>query len=144
MVFYSEPHIVERMEAAKAKAAKVKSMVGVESDEDVENALRFIISRHYNIPFFDSYFDNLTIDQLAFESYLITDEKKEVAQKVEEHQKEEVSEIMDNFEEFLNTSEQEDAEFLKMAENFMETGNFVGEGETSHNMPPLEEKPEDE
>jgi len=57
------------MEKAKAKAKRIASGKVV-SEEDLEEVFRVSLSRRYNIPVKDPYFDDKTIDDLAYEVFL--------------------------------------------------------------------------
>jgi hypothetical protein len=69
MLNYNEPHLNERLEIAKAKAkAIIKNEIS--SIEELTILYRFLLSRRYNLPVFHSYFENRTIDELAFEVFM--------------------------------------------------------------------------
>ena len=64
-----EPYIEQRIEAAKQKA---KAIVDgkINDEEDLRLVFQFILCQKYNIPIFDSYFAERTLDELMFEVYL--------------------------------------------------------------------------
>jgi hypothetical protein len=64
-----EPYLEQRIEAAKQKA---KSIVDgkIEDEEDLRLVFQFVLCQKYNMPIFDSYFADRTLDELMFEVYL--------------------------------------------------------------------------
>ena len=70
-----EPFLNERIEASKKKAKQI-----IEGKIDDENDLRlvfqFVLCQKYNIPVFDPYFEERTLDELMFEVYLHNESAK--------------------------------------------------------------------
>lgn len=137
MIRYFEAHLEERIEAAKKAAEKIKHCDKIDTEEEAVAVLRYVLSKHYNIPYFSEYFKDLTIDQLFFEAELITPDKPvtiEEVSKVTKTHKKEVDEVIDDFDKWLKkdlnqgVTEQDIKEdpFHKMAMEFMQTGEFVG------------------
>jgi hypothetical protein len=72
---YLEPHLVARIEAAEQKARDL--IEGRGNDEDaLEGVLRWRLCLHYGQPFFWTYLDDKTIDDMIFELELIKLSKK--------------------------------------------------------------------
>ena len=132
---YSEPHLEERIMAAKERARRIKYNINITNLEDAEMILRFVLSRHYNIPLFDKYFDERTLDELFFEAELVLPEKvktpEDISDTIKENQ-DEVSKLTDEFEEWIDRSDAPldpaaaDDPFFKLAKQFMETDEFIG------------------
>ena len=132
---YSEPHLEERIIAAKERARRIKYNINITNLEDAEMILRFVLSRHYNIPLFDKYFDERTLDELFFEAELVLPEKvktpEDISDTIKENQ-DEVSKLTDEFEEWIDRSDAPldpaaaDDPFFKLAKQFMETDEFIG------------------
>jgi len=73
-----EPYLAERIEAAKKKAKQI--IDGKIDDEfDLRLVFQFVLCQKYNMPIFDPYFEERTLDELMFEVYL----HKEVAVKAD-------------------------------------------------------------
>ena len=133
---YIEQHLEERIKVAKAKAQRIKKAIDIYTVEDAELVLRFVLSRHYNMPLFDKYFDDRTLDELFFEAELVLPEKaasENISAAVEDN-KEEVTELINDFEEWIDKTDApldpaaQDDPFFDMAKKFMETGDFAGTG----------------
>lgn len=64
-----EPYLEQRIEAAKQKA---KAIVDgkISDEEDLRLVFQFVLCQKYNIPIFDLYFADRTLDELMFEVYL--------------------------------------------------------------------------
>jgi len=127
-IIYAENFVKERIDAAKEKAAKVRNAQKIETIEEAEMVLRYVISKHYNIPFFDKYFDDRSLDDLVFEVELIMPDRSSapetISEKIKEN-KEEISQLADEFEKMIDDTESVDDGFDDMAKQFMETGNFI-------------------
>lgn len=132
---YLEPHLEERIKAAKARAKRIKYNIDINSLEDAEMVLRFVLSRHYGMPLFDKYFDERTLDELFFEAELVLPEKAQTPEdlsNVVNDNKEEVSQLADEFEEWIDRSDAPldpaaaSDPFFQLAKQFMETDEFVG------------------
>lgn len=110
-----EPYLEQRIEAAKQKA---KSIVNgkVNDEEDLRLIFQFVLCQKYNIPIFDPYFTERTLDELMFEVYL----HKEVALKSDPEIMQEdaatfVREQANKDEYWEDLELQTDDEFLKQA-----------------------------
>lgn len=148
-VKYIENHIIERIDAAKKRAQDIKKAVNLDSLESAELFLRYLISRHYNIPFFDDYFSKRTIDELFFEAELIVVEtpksREEYVKRVAEENKTEIDTIADEMEKEFNDSSPLDEElendpFFKMAKKFAETGSFIDPNEVQEPEQEIEQQ----
>ena len=113
-----EPFLNERIEAAKQKA---KQLIDgkVENEEDLRLIYQFVLCQKYNIPIFDQYFEDRTLDEIMFEVYL----HKESAKKNDpDIQKEEAAETIraeggkdEYWEDLEEFDMQTDEEFLEQA-----------------------------
>lgn len=113
-----EPYLNERIEAAKTKAKQIIDGQ-VENEEDLRLIFQFALCQKYNIPVFDSYFEDRTLDEIMFEVYLHKEsarrndpeiQKEEAAQAIRsEGIKEEYWEDLEEFD------MQTDEEFLEQA-----------------------------
>ena len=147
MIRYYEHHLEQRIEAAKKLADKIRNATNIDTEEDAEQVLRYVLSRHYKIPYFSEYFDKLTLDQLFFEVELITMDKPqkqatpEDASKVVKDNKKEADAIIDEFDAWIKQdmnqetpeSDIKEDPFFKVAQEFMKTGNFVEEKQSKEN-----------
>jgi hypothetical protein len=118
-MIHLETFIQQRIELMQKKAQRIKDGL-VENDDDFINVLRFRLSQAYNIPFFDSYFSQRTLDDLIFELELL----KSVGDKTSE-----VSESLKAFAEsgedlFADLSPEND-QFMQNAHEFFQTGEFI-------------------
>lgn len=66
---YNEPHLLARLEKAKAKAKSLYEHKD-HTDSGMAIALRWIICRNTGTKLFDSYFEKLTFDELAIEAHM--------------------------------------------------------------------------
>lgn len=66
---FQEPFLQQRIEKAKKKAEKIISGQGT-TEDDIVMQFRFMLSQRYNIGLFDAYFEERTIDELAFEVFM--------------------------------------------------------------------------
>lgn len=64
-----EPYLEERIEAAKQKAKAIVEGK-INDEEDLRLVFQFVLCQKYNIPIFDPYFVDRTLDELMFEVYL--------------------------------------------------------------------------
>lgn len=110
-----EPFLSERIEAAKKKAKQIVDGK-IDDENDLRLVFQFVLCQKYNIPMFDTYFDERTLDELMFEVYL----HNEAAKKRDpELVKEEAAEVIrseggkDEYWEDLEM--QSDEEFLTQA-----------------------------
>ena len=156
-ILYSEPHLAERIDAVKRYAAFIKAGKDVVSLDDAEMVLRHVISKHYNIPMFDEYFEKRTIDQLFFEVELIMPAKEITTGQISEAIKQNQSEIDaiadEEMEEWVepqsNIPSVENDPIFLMAKEFMKTGKFLNEnpnlGTNSNNQAKTQpEQPEEQ
>jgi hypothetical protein len=110
-----EPYLAERIEAAKKKAKQIIDGK-IDDESDLRLVFQFVLCQKYNMPIFDPYFEERTLDELMFEVYL----HKEVAAKADpELAKEEAADYIreeaskDEYWEDLDI--QSDEEFLEQA-----------------------------
>lgn len=64
-----EPYLEQRIEAAKQKAKAIVEGK-MEDEHDLRLIFQFVLCQKYNIPIFDPYFSERTLDELMFEVYL--------------------------------------------------------------------------
>jgi hypothetical protein len=64
-----EPFLTERIEAAKKKAKQIIDGK-IDDESDLRLVFQFVLCQKYNIPIFDEYFEERTLDELMFEVYL--------------------------------------------------------------------------
>jgi len=138
IIKYIEPHLAERIESAKRHAKFIKLGKNIETIEDAELFLRYVLSKHYKIPIFSNYFEKRTIDQLFFEVELIQEGDSFHSVK---HTSDIIKENADEIEALANEMEEEwnpidsppmdesleSDPVFRMAQEFMKTGNFIGE-----------------
>lgn len=150
---YREPHLEERIKAAKERARRIKFNIDITSLEDAEMVLKFVLSRHYGIPLFDKYFDERTLDELFFEAELVLPERAKTAENISDvikDNKEEISQLADEFEEWMDRSDAPldpaaaDDPFFHLAKKFMETDEFVGINPNQPNIDTKEEISDEE
>jgi len=110
-----EPYLEQRIEAAKQKA-KLIVEGKIEDEEDLRLVFQFVLCQKYNIPIFDPYFDERTLDELMFEVYL---HKEAAAKSDPELVKQETADFVReeaNKDEYWEDLEmQSDDEFLEQA-----------------------------
>jgi len=149
-IHYTELHLEERIVAAKEKAQRIKKAIDITTIEDAELVVRYVLSKHYNIPLFDKYFDDRTLDELFFEAELVLPDKTEQQQdptEVIKENKTEVNGIMDEFEEWVDKTDQPldpaaaTDPFFAMAQKFMQSGDFAGVGSNTTQKP--DDKPKE-
>ena len=75
MTFLEEPHLIERVTDARQKAINV-IRGKLETDDSLKDRFQWFLSRQLGKGFFDPYFDNLSLDMLAFEVYLHVESNK--------------------------------------------------------------------
>lgn len=64
-----EPYLEQRIEAARLKAKNIIDGK-IEDEYDLRLVFQFVLCQKYNIPIFDTYFEERTLDELMFEVYL--------------------------------------------------------------------------
>jgi hypothetical protein len=120
-----EPYLQERIDAAKEKARKIVAGE-VESEKELVEAMVLVLSRHYGLPFFDSYFEDRTFDDLIFEVELLKLSRQSNSEQgsgmLAAASKEEKESLVDDWVEADMASVNKQAE--EDAKRFMETGNF--------------------
>jgi len=131
IVEYTEPYLKERLDAALEKAKRLLSGK-TETLEDLNLSLRAIISNHYNIPLLSSYYDDKTLDDLAFEVFYLKERNTTGSQTVSQAAQdnpEEISKVIeDQFAEFEDFKMPEPNEEEKQRmKDFFNTGKFKGE-----------------
>lgn len=126
---YSEPFLSERIEKAKKKAFDIVNK-NHNTIEDSVYYLRYILSRHYNMPFFHEYFEQRTIEELIFEIELIKQSEQSNVEKGKDllaSNKEEAEGLFDDMvkedEEEMNNVDS----FNDLAQEFIRSGKFKGE-----------------
>lgn len=129
MAEYEEPHLTERLDEALAKARRLIDNK-IESLEDLNLAFRVVISDRYDIPLFDPYFADKTMDQLAFEAFFIRERQTTGAatasKVISDNQEEAAKAVEDQFAEFEELQKPSEAERKQWAD-FMDSGKFPGE-----------------
>jgi len=126
-----EPHFDERIKKAQARAQRV--MDGTYDPEDGEDGvlfvMRWIICQHWSIPIFDPYFENRTLDDMAFEVELIRLSKAPSDARTSEILKEAPqSELNSLTDDWLEEDQAAlDKKFKEDSMKFMQDGNFKGE-----------------
>lgn len=76
-----ENYLSERINIAKKMANDIVHQEP-KSEDELINKLKFLISKHYNIPFFDDRFVMLSLDDLLLEIYLIQERYIDHEQKI--------------------------------------------------------------
>lgn len=116
-----------QLERGKEKASKVFHNKDLSFDEQIL-ALRFFLSRHYNIPLFSKYLTNRTVEEIIFEVELIKLSRTPTAQNTSALMNENKKEIESMFDDFV----EQDAEPFEITDKdkqifgeFMKTGEFV-------------------
>jgi hypothetical protein len=110
-----EPYLEQRIEAAKQKA---KSIVDgkINDEEDLRLVFQFVLCQKYNMPIFDPYFTERTLDELMFEVYL---HKEALAKSDPELVKQEAADFVreeaDKDEYWEDLEVQSDDDFLEQA-----------------------------
>jgi hypothetical protein len=131
---YKEPYLEKRIEIAKAYARRIANGI-VEDEIDLEMVYRMSLSEKYSIPFFSNYFDDKTIDQLAFEVFLIRERSTPVVETVSDEIKKQANTLADIVEKGFDDDdgkwddvpEPSDQEMDRFKE-FMKTGQFEPTG----------------
>lgn len=128
MAEYNEPFLSERLDQALAKARRLVQN-NIETMEDLNLALRSTISGYYGFPLFDKYYDDKTLDQLAFEAFYIkernTTGSQTAAQEAAANPDEAIQAIENDFAAF-DMPEPSDEEKQRM-KDFMKNGKFPGD-----------------
>jgi hypothetical protein len=131
MTSYIEPYLDERLDLALEKARRLIQNK-IESQDDLWMAFRIIISDHYGIPLFDKYFEDKSIDQLAFEAFFIKERAISAAdtasKQISDNTDLAAQAIEDDFAAFekVDLPQPSEEERQRMLE-FMNTGKFPGE-----------------
>jgi len=112
MTTYIEPFLEERMEKAKAKAKRI-AHGKVESESDLEQVFRASLSRRYNIPVFDTYFDDKTLDEIAYEVFLHKELDRKESGGTDEDAQKELTQVSNEDREDLFSDLVEDSEFAQ-------------------------------
>lgn len=120
-----EPYLAERIEKARARARQI--IDGQYDDEEsLCLALRWFICQNRNRLFFDSYFDDRTLDDLVFEVEMMKLAKQSSTDRgsetLKDAPKEESEALFDDWVE-ADTNEAE-KKFEEDAKKFMQTGEF--------------------
>lgn len=122
-VEYYEPHTDERVAAAQAKAQRILTGT-VETEAEFILALITIIDRDKKLGLFCDYYKNRTLDELVFEAEIVRGKPLEAAEAghraIEGAGQDAKTELGDWIEKELTA----DADFMKDAEKFMQTGEF--------------------
>jgi hypothetical protein len=119
--------IEQRAKAAQEKARKIINGE-VETVDDLVRRMMFILSKHYNIPFFSEFLETLTLDQLFLEISLITEKEKTPEQKTSEmivNNRSELESLFDDMEDPnvpLDLTEEEKQSIRKEGEDFFKNG----------------------
>lgn len=66
---YEEPFLEERVKTAQERAKKI-AHGSLSSEEELQDFFKIQLSRRYGLPLYDSYFENRTFDELAFEVFV--------------------------------------------------------------------------
>ena len=124
-----ENDLNERIEQCQTEANKI-AFGELETDQDLFNRMRFIVSRHYNIPYFSEIFDNLVLDQILFEVCLLNAKEKPVPQ-ADEYIRENLDEaaaLFDDFDEVVNKNQlsEQDKKSIEEDMKAFKEGGFAG------------------
>ena len=126
---YIEPFLDERLEAASEFARKIVNR-DIDNIYDFQFVLRMVIAEARHMGIFDKYFDDLTIDQLAFEAGILKESREPTREQTSETIKAHTEEAESLFDEWIDedlpTNFGEDMED-SVAKEFMQTGKFKGE-----------------
>lgn len=124
-----DPHLKQRTDVAISLAKRVAAGV-VETDWDLDMAVRLVLSEHYNLPIFDPYFER-PYDELAFEAFLIGERARKKAETPQDVVVKNLDEAAKHAAEGWEDDDEPptlgEAE-KKAMENFMKTGKFQHEG----------------
>ena len=137
MYFDSNGNINKRIEKAKNKARRIFEGNYTTLEEAIL-ILKWKIASHWSIPLWSDYFDDLELEQLVFESELIsmaTKPKEERVQETFADYQEEAESLFDDWEEenqnqwvdLTQEKTMDDSEINEIEKRFMETGQFEGE-----------------
>lgn len=123
---FNEIYIDERVERAK-KRARGLIEGNPETPSDVIYLLRSVLCEYYKKPLFDPYFEERTLDELIFEIELVVNRNKadNVARGSEllKNNPKEAEELFADWDKLDEEGSVIDDNFLKAAENFMNTGS---------------------
>jgi hypothetical protein len=92
-----EPFFQERVQAATEKARNIVNAEDLSTEETIIARMKYLVSRHFSIPFHSEFFDNLTFDDLVLEVMLISESAKDQPQRSGEVIKENQTEAEDAF-----------------------------------------------
>lgn len=121
-----EPDLESRIEAAKKRATAIVSG-NVENVDQLFSRLVITLSKYYKIPFHSEFFENLTLDELLLEVFLLTEQEKTPETAISEAIKENREELEDLFKDFGDLgqpvfSAEEEAFIENQGKDFMEQG----------------------
>ena len=125
-----ENDLDERIERCQTEANKI-AFGELETDDDLFDRMKYILSRHYNIPFFSKDLNNLTLDEIMFEVCLINAREKPVAEKAEEYIRENLDEaaaLFDDFDGVINKNQLSEGDKKSIEEDMkaFKEGGFAG------------------
>lgn len=127
---YMEPYLFERIEDARSRA-KAIIQDAPKTEEELFDYYRVLLSSHYNIRFFDTIWDDYTLDKIAFEWFVIEERKKSAdestAESLSTEFKDDLSAMADEMEFGGSSSMPADESTRKSMNDFMETGRFPGQ-----------------
>ncbi len=126
-----EPYISQRLEKAEEYARKLLNGEVVD-EKALLDILRWRICTYYSIPFFDKYFQDRTLDELAFEASLIkysTETRQDVTKRtsnlLNQATQEDLDELSKGWEDVDAASSISEEQFLEDAKKFMKTNEFI-------------------
>lgn len=120
---YFEPFLDERLQAAKKDANNVLSAKCSTTSEFHDFLIAFL-SKHYNKPFFDPFWENLTIEQLYFEFTLASGQFKASNEITSELVKDNIKEVQGMFDDWAPPKAALSPKMQQVADNFMKTGEW--------------------
>lgn len=123
----------ERYQYASEKAKKIVNNE-MNTEQELVDRLKYLVSSHFNIPYHSSFFDELTVDDLLLEVMLISESKKEPETRAGEIIKENKGEAEDAFEGLMDMEEleipdefsEEEQEFINKQGAAFKEGGFAG------------------
>jgi hypothetical protein len=123
-VEFNEPFLVERIENAKLSAKKLIDG-DFEDEESLKSLIRFRLSRELNKGYFESYFDDRTLDDLVFELELIKLSSRPADSRGSDMLKEAPKEAEALFDDWVEEDNKEaEKSFENDALQFMNSGEF--------------------
>jgi hypothetical protein len=127
---YSEPFFIERIDAARASAKTMLHELP-KTEEDLFNHYKVLLCLHYNLLFFDTRWENYTLDQIALEWFIVDEKgKTKEAQATDllvTEYKDDMSAIADEMEFGPPEAMPIDESTMDKMKKFMSTGKFAGE-----------------